>query len=163
MTIGLFAGFRLCLGSWQIGSTVFDVNSLFLCSAFVLIGYQSVWFGILSKSFASREGLLPLDVRVERLRNKFQLERALVVSLFAGLIGLAGVIAVFLRWGANDFGILDPRSTLRLLIPSSTLIVGAAQTSLSSLMLSILALPSNRPPNLSAELPALNGSKGQGL
>jgi glycosyltransferase involved in cell wall biosynthesis len=145
MVLGLVVGARISLGSWRIGSTVLDVNSLVVCSAAVLIGHQSVWFGVLSKSFASREGLLPLDVRVDRLRTRFPLEAALLASLLFSLVGLGGLLVVALRWGQADFGRLDARSTLRILVPSTTLIVGAAQISLSSLMLSILALPSSRP------------------
>ena len=145
MWLGLVLGVKLSLGSWRVGTVVLDVNSLVVCSGAILVGYQSVWFGVLSKAFASREGLLPRDVRVERLRTRFRLERALLVSFVAALGGFAGLVLVLLRWGSVDFGRLDSGSTLRILVPSTTVIVAAAQTALSSLMLSILALPSARP------------------
>ena len=146
LTVGLLFGGRLSVGSFSVGSVVLDVNSLVICSAAVLVGYQSLWFGVLSKAFASREGLLPHDVRVQRLREGFRLERALFSSFVAGLVGLGGILFTLVRWGAADFGRLDVRATIRMLVPSTTLVVIAAQTALSSLMLSILALPSSRPP-----------------
>ena len=55
--LGVAVGARLIGGQWDIGPVVLDVNTLLMCAAFALIGYQSIWFGVLSKAFASREGL----------------------------------------------------------------------------------------------------------
>lgn len=143
--VGLGVGARLTAGQWDIGPAILDVNTLLVCAAAVLIGYQSVWFGVLSKSFASREGLLPRDVTVERLRNRFQLERALIVSLLGGIAAFVTAVIVLRRWADRDYGELELGSTLRLLIPAVTLAVASAQTALGSIMLSILALPSARP------------------
>jgi hypothetical protein len=146
VVVGVLAGTRLALGPWDVGSVVLDVNTLVVCSAMVLIGYQSLWFAVLSKSFASREGLLPGDVRVERLRKVFPLEKALLVSLLVGVTGAVLLFTVLARWNAAGFGRLEGSSSLRLVIPAATLCTLAAQTALSSLLLSVLSLPSGRPP-----------------
>lgn len=145
VVVGLSLGVRLTISSWRIGPVVLDVNTLIVCAAAVLIGYQSVWFAVLTKAFASREGLLPLDVRVERFRRRFRLERALAISFLAAAVGAIGFAAAFIRWSAAGFGTLDATATIRIVVPSMTLLVLAAQTALSSLFLSILALPSSRP------------------
>jgi glycosyltransferase involved in cell wall biosynthesis len=126
---------------------ILDVNTLVVCSSAVLIGYQSLWFAILSKSFASREGLLPHDDRVERFRTRFPLEKALLAAVVLTALGIAGLVVAFNRW---DFAPLNPRNSLRLVIPSVTVLVVGVQTALSSLLLGVLALPSSRPP---AEMP----------
>jgi hypothetical protein len=143
--VGFAVGVRLCFGQWSVGPAILDVNSLVACAAAVLVGYQSVWFAVLSKSFASREGLLPLDVRVDRLRRNFPLEKALAVSALAGLAGMAGFAVAFLRWNDVNYGPLDAAATLRIVVPATTVMVLAAQTAMSSLLLSILSLPSSRP------------------
>ena len=54
----------------------------------------------------------------------------------------AGVLsAVFAHWQAAGFGALDPRFTLRALIPAVTLLSLGIQTVFSSFFLSILGIP----------------------
>jgi hypothetical protein len=143
--VGLSVGVRLSISSWHVGPAILDVNSLVVCAAATTIGYQSMWFAVLSKAFASREGLLPLDVRVDRLRRRFRLERALLVSAVAALTGAIGFAVALLRWRHANYGPLHAADTLRIVVPSMTLLVLAAQTALASFLLSILALPSSRP------------------
>ncbi len=99
------------------------MNSLDLCSAAIFIGYESAWFGILSKSFASREGLLPHDEKVERFLLRFPLERALLLSLAMAVVGIIGLILALARWNAVGFGDLNTQSSLRVVVPSATLAV----------------------------------------
>lgn len=119
----------------------FDVSTMVVASGLSIVGYQSVWFAILSKSFASREGLLPLDVRVDTFRRVFPLERALLVALVAIVVGIAGLTVAGVRWDAS---LSSPTSGLRLVVPSVTVVILGVQTGLSSLLLSVLALPSAR-------------------
>jgi glycosyltransferase involved in cell wall biosynthesis len=145
VAIGFAVGLRLTIGPWHLGSVTLDTNSLDLCSASIFIGYESAWFGVLSKSFASREGLLPHDVRVERFLRRFPLERALLLSLAMAVIGIVGLTLALARWNAVGFGDLNTQSSLRVVVPSATLVVVAAETALSSLLLSILTLPRGAP------------------
>jgi glycosyltransferase involved in cell wall biosynthesis len=143
--VGMSVGARLTVGNWRLGPVVLSVDTLVVCAAIVLIGYQSIWFAVLSKAFASREGLLPFDVRVDRFRRRFRLERALLASAVAALAGLVGFVVALLRWRDTNYGPLHAASTIRLVVPSMTVLVLASQTALASLLLSILALPSSRP------------------
>ena len=55
------------------------------------------------------------------------------------LLGIAGLVVAVVRW---DFAPLNPRDSLRLVVPSVTVLVVGVQTALSSLLLSVLGLPS---------------------
>jgi glycosyltransferase involved in cell wall biosynthesis len=138
--VGFVMTLRLTFGPQTIGSVTLDINTLIVAVAAMVVGYQALWFAVLTKSFASREGLLPGDVRVQRLRERFPLELALVASALISAAGFIGLIAATGRWAAADWGALDLAATLRLVIPSVALIVLACQTALASLMLSILSL-----------------------
>jgi glycosyltransferase involved in cell wall biosynthesis len=142
-TVGILVGALLALTPVEVGDVTFDVSTMVVASGLAVIGYQSIWFAILSKSFASREGLLPKDVRVDRFRRMFPLEKALLVSLAAGLAGLVGLVVASVNW---DFSPQDARGSLRMVVPSMTVLVLGVQTALSSLLLSVLALPSARLP-----------------
>lgn len=139
---GTLFGIRLTIGSVSVGSVTFDVNTLIVCLGAAITGYQAVWFGVLSKAFASREGLLPADIRVKSLRRHFPLEKALIVSAAGLLIGITGLVVATIRWGGSGWGPLELTPTLRLVVPSVGVLLVSAQTALGSLMLSILALGS---------------------
>jgi hypothetical protein len=140
--IGLVCGTVLVATDVTIGPATFSIGTLAVCCGLVLIGYQSVWFAVLSKAFASREGLLPRDVRIDRFRRRFPLEAGLLVAALAVLAGLGGLVAASVGW---DFKPLDPTRSMRRILPSVTVLVLGMETALSSLLLSVLALPSARP------------------
>jgi hypothetical protein len=142
LLIGGGCGFVLTLTDVTIGQATFSIGTLAVCAGLVLIGYQSVWFALLSKTFASREGLLPDDRRVTQFRRRFPLELWLALSAIAVLLGGAALLAEAAGW---DFQPLDPTRSMRVIIPSVTLLVLGLQTALCSLLLSILGLPSARP------------------
>ncbi len=139
--VGVVLGAVLSVTPIDLGSFELDVSTLVVSSGLAVIGYQSIWFAILSKSFASREGLLPMDVRVDRFRQLFPLEKALGVAGVALLLGLAGLVAAVFKW---DFSPQDARSSLRLVVPSMTVLILGVQTALCSLLLGVLSLPSTR-------------------
>jgi glycosyltransferase involved in cell wall biosynthesis len=142
LLIGGGCGLVLMLTDVTIGPATFSIGTLAVCAALVLIGYQSVWFALLSKTFASREGLLPDDRRVTQFRRRFPLELWLALSSIAVVVGGAGLIGEAAGW---DFQPLDPTRSMRVILPSVTILVLGLQTALCSLLLSILGLPSARP------------------
>jgi hypothetical protein len=124
-----------------IGPATFSIGTLAVCAGLVLIGYQSVWFALLSKCFASRDGLLPGDRRVDAFRRRFPLEVGLTLSAIAVVVGVALLVRAAAGW---DFKPLDPTQTMRTVLPAVTILVLGLQTALCSLLLSILGLPSAR-------------------
>ena len=55
--------------------------------------------------------------------------------------GVSGLVAASVGW---DFKPLDPSRSMRRILPSVTVLVLGMETALSSLLLSVLALPSAR-------------------
>jgi glycosyltransferase involved in cell wall biosynthesis len=139
--VGLVAGTVLTFTDVTVGPATLSIGTLAVCAGLVLIGYQSVWFAVLSKAFASREGLLPRDVRIDRFRRRFPLEAGLLVAAIGVVAGIAGLVAASVGW---DFKPLDPTQSMRRILPSVTVLVLGMETALSSLLLSVLALPSAR-------------------
>lgn len=119
---------------------VFDIHTLLFMSVFIIVGFQSVSFSILTKQFAISEGLLLKTKGFTRISRYLSLEIGLTVSLVLILLGLFGSLRAFLLWRDSFYGPLEPSSFMRLVIPSTTSLVVGLQLMLSSFFLSILSL-----------------------
>ena len=142
MAIGSIMTARLSTGPWIIGSVGLDVGTLYISSTLIILGYQSVWFALISKAFGTREGLLPVNTKFEEAKERFSLERIAKASSVLAMLGLVAIAGAFSRWGSEGFGAQDMRSLLQLLIPAMTSVVLAAQSLLSRMVLSVMEIPS---------------------
>ncbi len=140
MTLGLVAGVALSAGPIRVGEVAFDVDTLVGASAMLAIGFQAVLFALLTKVYAMEEGFLPHDRRVQRIIDSWSLERGLVVGGALALAGLVGLVASLVHWQVHSFGQLDPRDSLRLVVPSATALIMSFQMIFASLFVSILAI-----------------------
>jgi len=144
MAVGFLAGLAIIPGPVLIGSFHFDVNTLVYAAAAVFLGFQSVVFAILTKIYGVNEGLLPEDPRLNRLFEIVQLETGIVAGLFLVTFGLGASVWAVADWGAASFGALDPRQTLRLIVPAVIALTLGFQLILSSFFLSVLGLSRKR-------------------
>jgi hypothetical protein len=136
----------LILNAWLLPSprivagVTFDIHTLLLASSFIVVGYQAVVFGMLTKVFAITEGLLPEDPLLARAFRVITLETGLIAGVVLVLFGLVGSIMAVATWHSHQFGSLEPQQTMRVFIPSVTALMVGSQTILASFFLSILGL-----------------------
>jgi len=145
LALGLAGMAWILPGPVHIGSSVLDVNTLVFCSAAVVCGLQSVLLYLCAAVYSVRVRLLPDHEFIQRLRDTFTIERGLVVGALLVSAGLAlGAYAVGI-WGRADFGPLNAGDSLRIVIPSATLIVCGFQIAFFACLLSVLQLETRRP------------------
>lgn len=144
MIVGALTGVWLLPAPRTVWGVTFDIHTLLYAATAVLLGFQSVTFAAFTKVYAIREGLLPNDLRLDRLLRGGNLEIGLIVGGILVLLGLAGSIYAVGSWGAGHFGNLDPTKTMRLIIPAVVSLTLGGQIVLSSFFLSVLLL--GRPP-----------------
>lgn len=140
MALGFVVMVALLPGTITIGRVSFDAHTLLYASVAIVIGYQAIVFSAFARLFAMTEGLLPASLKVEWALRHITLEVGLVVGaiLFSlGLIGSAFAVGV---WESHSLGHLNYAHTLRIVIPSCTLLMLGSQTLLASFFLSILGL-----------------------
>jgi glycosyltransferase involved in cell wall biosynthesis len=140
MTLGLVGSIALSIGPMHVGDIAFDVDTLVGTSAMLVIGFQAVLFALLTKVYAMEEGFLPHDRRVQRIVDSWSLERGLVVGGLLALAGLIGLVASLVHWQGHSFGELDPRDSLRIVMPAATALIMSFQMIFASLFVSILAI-----------------------
>ena len=138
--VWLLPGTRFAFG---IG---FDVNTLVFTAAAVVCGFQAIVFYMFAKTYAIRSGLLPADPLVARLRGVLRLEIGLLTGAVAVVVGVVLALMAVGSWGIHSFGHLDPQQSLRIVVPSTTLMILGMQIMFSSFLLSILQLDANRAP-----------------
>ncbi|WP_307799604.1 glycosyltransferase family 2 protein [Actinomadura nitritigenes] len=148
MTLGLLAGIAISTGPVRIGAIAFDVDTLVGASAALVIGFQAVLFALLTKVYAMQEGFLPHDRRVQKIIDWWGLERGLLTGGLLAIAGLAGLVASLLHWRGHSFGELDPRDSLRIVVPSATALVMSFQVMFASLFVSILGIRRRQHPPL---------------
>ena len=80
-------GYILALPGITISGATLDAHTLLFSSLALLLGYNSILFGVFTKTFAVSEKLLPPDRRLEKLFDVMPLERGIAIGatiLFAG-------------------------------------------------------------------------------
>ena len=133
-------GYAIALPGLTLGGITFDAHTLLFASLAILCGYQLIIFALSAKTFGISVGLLPEDPRINRFFEIVYLERGLIISLLALLMGGCLLLAAVMKWQATGFGRLDYAQTMRLVIPGATLTALAIQTIFSSFFVSILGM-----------------------
>jgi len=139
IVLGLM-GYAIALPGLTIRGITFDAHTLLFASLFLLCGYQSILFALFAKTFAVTEGLLPENARLKRFYELMNLEKGLLASVLAILVGGGLLLTAVNDWRLAGFGPLDYASTMRLVVPGASLIALGFQTGLSSFFISILGM-----------------------
>jgi glycosyltransferase involved in cell wall biosynthesis len=139
---GLAAGALLETGPKQLGPVQLDIHTLLLAGFCCLIGYQLVVFAVFTKVFAMEQGYHPPNPSYRALFRYIKLETGLLAGALMLVIGLVALAAAVISWGTGGFGHLDPRLTMREVIPAATLLALGTQTVFASFFLSILGIDS---------------------
>lgn len=144
--IGLIVGAALEMGPVKVGPFGFDISTLLLAGFCCLIGFQLVVFAVFTKVFAMREGFHPPNAAYAAMFRYVRLETGLALGLLMVVLGIAGLILAVLSWQVNGFGALDPRTTMREVIPAAVLLTLGVQSIFASFFLSILGIDSESDP-----------------
>jgi glycosyltransferase involved in cell wall biosynthesis len=145
MLFGLVVGAWLLPGPRQIGSVVFDVQTLLYAALAVLLGFQMLALALFTNVFATREGLLPRSKRLKSILRFVRMEVGLALGGIMWVTGLVGTVAALGEWGVHKFGPLDTSHSLRLVIPSFLAMALGSEIILASFFLGVLVnLPTRR-------------------
>ncbi len=122
----------------------FDLHTLLFSSLFIMCGFQSILFALLSKTYAVESGLIGPDPRLKMFYSWATLERGILISGLAMMLGAFLLGYAINEWRLSDFGALDYGRNLRLVIPGVTITALGAQLLLSSFFVSILGIQRKR-------------------
>lgn len=141
IAFGLFISALLLPGPMMIAQDVgLDVHTLLVGAMSILVGIQSVTFGVMARSYAKRNGMLPKCSRYDKLLTELKLEHLLCAGGVLMTIGIGTAGWAVHRWSAVDFGALDYRAAMRILIVSMTCIVAGLQLGFSAFLLGVMQI-----------------------
>src|SRR5450830_558089 len=143
--VGVLGMAVLSVGPLTVGPVVFDVQTMIVASAAVVLGVQGTGLALATRAFAARLGLLPASARLDRLLDRFALERGLVVGALLSLVGCLFFIAAVVHWQGTGFGRLA-LDEIRTPLIGLVLVVSGAQMILVSFMLSLTRIGENTDP-----------------
>ncbi len=92
-----------------------------------------------------RVGFHPPNPGYSAMFRYVQLETGLLLGALMVLVGIGGTVVAVLSWQSVGFGALDPRITMREIIPAAVLLTLGVQTIFASFFLSILGIDSESP------------------
>ncbi len=118
-----------------------QVHSMLAAGIFGLLGVQTMSFAVLARQFAVREGYLPRNTLLDRLRHWGTMERVTMAGVIVLLAGLAGLLLAGLHWAMLGFGSLDYAATMRAVVPSLVAMGVGLQLVLSGFLSGMLELP----------------------
>ncbi len=150
IALGL-VGYALALPHAMVLGLAFDAHTLVFATVAIICGYQSVLLAVFTKVFATTEGLLPPDPRIDRLAGVVSIDRGLLAGLamFAG--GLVLLALTVLAWARNDFGDLVYADTMRLAVPGLLLTALGFETLGASFFVGVLGLRMRDAPGVAAD------------
>jgi hypothetical protein len=135
---GLAAMLLIGSGTVAVGGLGLDIHTLSYAGAAITLGIQMVLFAIITKLMGSQHGWLPVTRSTLWLREILTLERCLFVAAALLLCGLAISLYAVVDWAAQGFGPLDPRTTMRWVIPSVTMLAVGGEVGLSAFVFEAL-------------------------
>jgi len=136
----------LALGAWveqgqqHIAGVTLDTNTILYAGTAVIVGFQALIFGLLTRVYGMVSGFLPRKQALERFTQSNTLEKGLVVGILVFLVGVAGSIFSVIEWSHARFGLLVYPDILRIVIPSAVAIIVGFQVMLAAFFLSVLMI-----------------------
>ena len=132
--------YALALPGAEVGGLTFDAHTLLVGTLAIMCGCQAIGFAVLTKLYAVRAGLLPVDPRLARVRQLVTLNRVIAVALVAMAAGAVLLLLAVNQWRVNDFGRLDYADTMRLVVPGVLLVALGFQSILAGFFASVLEM-----------------------
>lgn len=143
--IVLFASGCIAMAMIAAHRVMLDIHTMAYAGACMILGFQMLLLAAFTKFLGMRAGWLPADIGQERWAARFTLEHALIAGGLLFLAGLGMAIHALQLWAGVDYGALDPRTTMRWVVPSVTAMAMGGELALAGFFFEALRMIPARP------------------
>lgn len=140
----LFALGTLAMGAIAARIIALDIHTMAYAGAAVVLGFQMLMLAVFTKLMGMRAGWLPKSPGQERWAARFTLEACLIAGGGLFLAGTAMSVQALQMWAAVEYGALDPRITMRWVVPSVTFLALSGEIVLAGFFFEALRVPQAR-------------------
>jgi glycosyltransferase involved in cell wall biosynthesis len=91
-----------------------NLNAYLIFISLILVGAQTIIFGILARIFSTNFGSLPESKSVSKFAKNFSLERGIILGVLLLLFALIGVLILLSQWDGNSLNRIDKDTALRI-------------------------------------------------
>ncbi|MBI5944972.1 MAG: glycosyltransferase family 2 protein [Chloroflexi bacterium] len=127
---------------FQIGPITLDVHTLLVSSLLLITGVQLLTFWMIARFYSAQVGILPASNFVTALTGGSFLNFGIFLGLLCMFLGLIPFLTSLSQWVQVDFGPLRYEVTLRLIIPTLTLVIIGMHVFFSSFVIGLMSLGS---------------------
>lgn len=138
IVIGLTVELTLLRGPVLIAGVGFDIHTMLFAAGAVILGIQLVLFSLLARTIGVLKHVLPMSRPLAHFLKVFTLERGIVLGLSLSLTGVGLAVYSVINWAHAHLAALDPSVTMRIAIPSVTLMLAGAEIIFSSFLLEFI-------------------------
>jgi glycosyltransferase involved in cell wall biosynthesis len=138
LALGLVVAGLLLPGPFWIAGVGFENKTFIAGCLCLLVGVQSVTFGLQVRRYASRQGYLPRHPRYATFLDRLTMERLALTALVALVAGLGGIAWCLIKWGGVFFGAFESPLATRLMVLSITFLAAATQIFLTAFLGAIM-------------------------
>ncbi len=129
----------------RLGPITLDVHTLLITATLMVIGVQLVFLAVFARTYAARIGVLPPNIRLEAILERFTLGSGLILGAAMMLVGLVIYAVSFFSWAGTGFSpILDYQSTLRAVILGTLILLSGISVFFNSFVISLLTIKAHR-------------------
>ena len=146
--VGTVAMLAISTGTMHLAGLNLDIHTMTYSGAVIVLGVQMIVFAVLTRFLGAQNGWLPHSRATRGLEQKITLEHCLFGALALFLVGLAMSINAVSLWADQNFGALDPRETMRWVVPSVICMAVAGELALAAFVLEAIRFPRGEPKNL---------------
>ncbi|MQP75762.1 glycosyltransferase [Stenotrophomonas sp. MYb238] len=118
-----------------------DIHTMAYAGAAIVLGFQMLLLAAFTKLMGVRAGWLPATPRQQRWSSHLTLECCLVLGGAMFLAGLALSMHALQLWASVDYGALDPRATMRWVVPSVTILALSGEIVMAGFFFEALRIP----------------------
>ena len=140
LVLGLAGMTWLLPAAQPLGTVILDIHTMLYASGATVIGLQLLVFALCAKVFAVEQGILPENRVFAALRQRASVERGLLLGLALMAAGVGISVYSLVVWEGAQFGALDPRVGMRIVIPALTLFMLGMQVLFASMFVGVLGL-----------------------
>lgn len=136
--LGFIVSLWLVISPIDVWGAQFDIHTLLVSGMSILLGIQLLISAMHVTRLSTLLGIRPRNRSQGTLRATFAIDRGILFGSLAFVIGVSLLLSVSISWALSGFSGLDPRTTMRQVIPSIVLATGGAQIVFGSFMIGFL-------------------------